>query len=66
MLQPGCKAAMRAGIAALLATPSLTAFPSAPAPHDHHHHPYPYADHPLGPKTLPQIQGRRAREEQDR
>jgi sirohydrochlorin cobaltochelatase len=29
----------------------------------HHHHPYPHADHPLGPKTLPKIQGRRAREE---
>jgi sirohydrochlorin cobaltochelatase len=31
----------------------------------HHHHPYPHADHPLGPKTLPKIQGRRAREEAD-
>jgi sirohydrochlorin cobaltochelatase len=34
------------------------------APGEHHHHPYPYADHPLGPKTLPQVQGRLAREEQ--
>jgi sirohydrochlorin cobaltochelatase len=32
----------------------------------HHHHPYPHADHPLGPKTLPKIQGRRAREEADK
>jgi sirohydrochlorin cobaltochelatase len=30
---------------------------------DHHHHPYPYADHPLGPKTLPKVQGRLARRE---
>ena len=30
---------------------------------DHHHHPYPYADHPLGPKTLPKVQGRLARQE---
>jgi len=29
---------------------------------DHHHHPYPYADHPLGPKTLPPVPGRLARE----
>ncbi len=28
--------------------------------HDHHHHPYPHADHPLGPLTLPKIQGTRA------
>jgi sirohydrochlorin cobaltochelatase len=34
------------------------------APGEHHHHPYPYADHPLGPKTLPDVQGRLAREEQ--
>jgi sirohydrochlorin cobaltochelatase len=34
--------------------------------HDHHHHPYPHADHPLGPRTLPKVPGRRAREEQDK
>ena len=28
--------------------------------HDHHHHPYPHADHPLGPVTLPEVQGIRA------
>ncbi len=33
---------------------------------DHHHHPYPHADHPLGPKTLPKVPGRLAREEQKR
>ncbi|WP_421761228.1 sirohydrochlorin chelatase [Devosia sp.] len=33
---------------------------------DHHHHPYPHADHPLGPKTLPKVPGRLAREEQER
>ena len=38
----------------------------APAPADHHHHPYPHADHPLGPKTLPKIQGRLARQERDK
>lgn len=32
----------------------------------HHHHPYPHADHPLGPKTLPKVPGRRAREERGR
>jgi sirohydrochlorin cobaltochelatase len=32
--------------------------------HEHHHHPYPHADHPLGPKTLPKVPGRLAREEQ--
>jgi len=32
---------------------------------DHHHHPYPHADHPLGPKTLPKVQGRLARREHD-
>jgi sirohydrochlorin cobaltochelatase len=31
---------------------------------DHHHHPYPHANHPLGPKTLPKVPGRLAREEQ--
>ncbi|MCF6327974.1 MAG: sirohydrochlorin chelatase [Devosiaceae bacterium] len=34
------------------------------AKHDHdddHHHPYPHADHPMGPVTLPKIQGPRAR-----
>ena len=29
--------------------------------HDHHHHPYPHADHPMGPVTLPRVQGPRAR-----
>jgi sirohydrochlorin cobaltochelatase len=33
--------------------------------HGHAHHPYPHADHPLGPKTLPEIQGRLARRERD-
>ena len=32
-------------------------------PPEHTHHPYPHADHPLGPKTLPKVPGRRAREE---
>ncbi|MEO8883640.1 MAG: sirohydrochlorin chelatase, partial [Devosia sp.] len=32
---------------------------------DHHHHPYPHADHPLGPNTLPKVQGRLARREHD-
>jgi len=27
----------------------------------HVHHPYPHADHPLGPSTLPKVQGRLAR-----
>lgn len=31
--------------------------------HDHQHHPYPFAKHPLGPVTLPKVQGRLAREE---
>jgi len=30
---------------------------------DHHHHPYPHANHPLGPLTLPFVQGPRARAE---
>ena len=37
--------------------------------HDHddgHHHPYPHAEHPLGPKTLPKVPGRRAREEHEK
>lgn len=34
--------------------------------HDHHHHPYPHAHHPLGPVTLPKVQGRLAREERGR
>jgi len=33
---------------------------------DHHHHPYPHADHPLGPKTLPKVQGRLARQEHEK
>ena len=47
------------------ATPFTFAPPAAPhahAPHDHHHHPYPHADHPLGPRTLPRVPGKRARE----
>jgi len=32
----------------------------------HHHHPYPHAEHPLGPKTLPKVPGRRAREEHEK
>jgi sirohydrochlorin cobaltochelatase len=32
----------------------------APRAQDHHHHPYPHADHPLGPVTLPRVQGRLA------
>lgn len=31
--------------------------------HGHHHHPYPHADHPLGPVTLPRVQGKLARKE---
>jgi sirohydrochlorin cobaltochelatase len=34
--------------------------------HDHHHHPYPHADHPLGPVTLPKVQGVLARRERER
>jgi sirohydrochlorin cobaltochelatase len=50
--------------------PALTSFGATPAQdhdhtHDHHHHPYPHARHPLGPVTLPPVQGRRAREEQE-
>jgi sirohydrochlorin cobaltochelatase len=46
----------------------LTSFGAAQAVHDHrhgdhHHHPYPHADHPLGPVTLPKVQGKLAREE---
>jgi sirohydrochlorin cobaltochelatase len=33
---------------------------------DHHHHPYPHADHPLGPVTLPRVQGVLARRERER
>jgi sirohydrochlorin cobaltochelatase len=34
--------------------------------HDHHHHhPYPHARHPLGPVTLPAVQGKLARDERD-
>ena len=33
---------------------------------DHHHAPYPQANHPLGPKTLPRVQGRLARQESDK
>ncbi len=32
---------------------------------DHHHHPYPHAAHPLGPVTLPKIQGKLARRDRD-
>jgi sirohydrochlorin cobaltochelatase len=31
--------------------------------HAHHHHPYPHAGHPLGPVTLPKVQGKLARDE---
>jgi sirohydrochlorin cobaltochelatase len=34
--------------------------------HDHHHHAYPFAKHPLGPVTLPKVQGRLARGERGR
>ena len=34
--------------------------------HDHHHHPYPHAGHPLGPVTLPKVQGKLARDERDK
>ncbi|MEO5804982.1 sirohydrochlorin chelatase [Devosia sp.] len=30
---------------------------------DHHHHPYPHASHPLGPVTLPKVQGKLAQRE---
>jgi sirohydrochlorin cobaltochelatase len=30
-----------------------------------HHPPYPHANHPLGPVTLPRVQGKLAREELD-
>jgi sirohydrochlorin cobaltochelatase len=52
--------------------PALASFATARHPHehahghdDHHHHPYPQAAHPHGPVTLPKVQGRRAREEQE-
>jgi sirohydrochlorin cobaltochelatase len=49
------------------ATP-LVAFGSNAVHHhgpgeSHHHHPYPHANHPLGPVTLPSVQGKLAREE---
>lgn len=43
--------------------PLTTFAPAKPKAHDHHHHPYPHADHPLGPVTLPKVQGKLAREE---
>lgn len=46
-------------------SPALTSF-APPADHGHHHHPYPHADHPLGPKTLPKVPGRLARQERER
>jgi sirohydrochlorin cobaltochelatase len=50
--------------------PALASFGTARQPHEHahghdHHHPYPQAAHPHGPVTLPKVQGRRAREEQE-
>jgi sirohydrochlorin cobaltochelatase len=36
---------------------------SATPASDHHHHPYPHANHPLGPVTLPRVQGKLARKE---
>jgi sirohydrochlorin cobaltochelatase len=50
------------------ATP-LVAFDANPGAHSHdvapthHHHPYPHANHPLGPVTLPKVQGKLARKE---
>ena len=38
-------------------TPSPTTASSVP-----HHQPYPHADHPLGPRTLPRVPGKRARQ----
>jgi sirohydrochlorin cobaltochelatase len=49
--------------------PPLAAFDANAASHSHdvapahHHHPYPYANHPLGPVTLPKVQGKLARKE---
>jgi sirohydrochlorin cobaltochelatase len=47
------------------AAPSLTNFHPAHDHDDHHHHPHPHASHPLGPVTLPPVQGKLAREELD-
>ncbi len=50
------------------ATP-LVAFDANPGAHSHdvapahHHPPYPHANHPLGPVTLPKVQGKLARKE---
>jgi sirohydrochlorin cobaltochelatase len=42
------------------------AYAHAHGRHDHHHHhPYPHAAHPLGPVTLPRVQGKLARKERD-
>ena len=60
------------GHALLVQQPApLARFGSAPADHhhhhaDHHHHPYPHAAHPLGPVTLPKVQGQLARKERRR
>jgi sirohydrochlorin cobaltochelatase len=51
---------------ALLSFPLAKAGAAALGDHDHHHHPYPHADHPLGPRTLPKVQGRLARKEHER
>jgi len=45
------------------AAPPLAAFSPEPVEPAHHHHPYPYASHPLGPVTLPKVQGKLARKE---
>jgi sirohydrochlorin cobaltochelatase len=48
---------------------ALTSFGTADShghDHGHQHHPYPHAAHPLGPVTLPKVQGRLAREERKR
>jgi sirohydrochlorin cobaltochelatase len=58
------KHALLSGAAPLVSfAPPVAAAAEAAA--DHHHHPYPHADHPLGPKTLPKVPGRLARESQE-
>ncbi len=64
---PPARHALLAGTAPLVTLPGRVAeapvvAPAAEAAPDHHHHPYPHADHPLGPRTLPPVPGRRARE----
>jgi len=50
------------------AAPALTHFHPPADAHghshdDHHHHPYPHANHPLGPVTLPKVQGKLAQKQ---